>query len=98
MSGAGAHDQQRQSAPLLWRHPHIIGTVVLEDPSGQLFLLFKHYGLSAWARRVTWRCGIDMLLQVDRAHALVLDEFGYSDSYEASAWSLAAAFRVTSST
>jgi hypothetical protein len=80
ISGAVAHGKQRRSAPLLWQHPHIIGTIVLEDPRGQLFLLFKHYGLSAWARRVTWLCGIDMLLPVDPAHALVLDEFGYSDS------------------
>ena len=81
ISGAAANDKQRRSAPLLWQHPHIIGTIVLEDPRGQLFLLFKHYGLSAWARRVAWRCGIDMLLPVDRACALVLAEFGYSDSH-----------------
>ena len=80
ISGAVAHDRQRQSAPFLWQNPHIIGAIVLEDPRGQLFLLFKHYGLSAWARRVAWRCGIDTLLPVDRAHALVLDEFGYSES------------------
>ena len=80
-SGAAANDKQHRSVPLLWQHPHIIGTIVLEDPRGQLFLLFKHYGLSAWARRVAWRCGIDMLLPVDRAGALVLAEFGYSDSH-----------------
>jgi hypothetical protein len=80
ISGAVTDDRQRRSAPLLWQNPHIIGAVVLEDPRGQLFLLFKHYGLSAWARRVAWRCGIDMLLPVDRAHALALDEFGYSES------------------
>jgi hypothetical protein len=78
---AVARDKQRRSAPLLWQHPHIIGTIVVEVPLGQLFLLFKRYGLSAWARRVTWRCGIDMLLPVDRPHALVLAEFGYSDAY-----------------
>ena len=76
-----AHDKPRRSAPLLWQNPHIVGAIVLEDPLGQLYLLFKHYGLNAWARRVTWRCGIDMLLPVDRDHARVLDEFGYSDSY-----------------
>jgi hypothetical protein len=77
---ATAGDNQPGSGPLLWQHPHVIGTMVLEDPRGQLFLLFKRYGLSAWARRVTWRCGIDMLLPVDRPQALVLDEFGYSNN------------------
>ena len=81
ISGAVAHDTQRRSAPVLWQNPHIVGAIVLEDLGGQLYLLFKHYGQSAWARRVAWRCGIDMLLPVDRACALVLAEFGYSDSH-----------------
>ena len=80
ISAAVAHDKQRRSAPLLWQNPHIIGAIVLEDPRGRLFLLFKHNGLSAWARRVTWRSGIDMLLPAGNTHALALDELGYSDS------------------
>lgn len=81
ISGADAHDEQRRSASHLWQNPHIIGAIVLEDPLGKLYLLFKHYGLNAWARRVTWRYGIDMLLPVDHAHSPALDELGYRDSY-----------------
>jgi hypothetical protein len=75
--GGVADDTPRRFTPLLWQHPHVIGTIVVQDPRGGLFLLFKRYGLSAWARRVTWRCGIDMLIPVDRVAALVLDEVGY---------------------
>jgi hypothetical protein len=61
--------------------PHIVGTFVLEDARGQLFLLFKHHGLSAWAGRIAWRGGVDMLVPLDRPHALVLDESGYTEAH-----------------
>jgi hypothetical protein len=63
--------------PILWQHPHLIGAFVLEDPHGQLFLLFERNRDAAWERRVRWRYGMDLFLPARKNHGMLLEQLGY---------------------
>ncbi len=62
--------------PLVWRHPHAGGAYVVEEPSGQMLLVFERYGCRAWSRRVTWRGGVNMLFPEPQPEP-VLARLGY---------------------
>ncbi len=69
--GKGLHQ------PKVWRHPHVGGAVVIEEPDGRLLLVFLRDGRDAWARRHPWQGGVAMLLPLGADGEALLERIGY---------------------
>ncbi len=77
VTGARAALARERRRPLVWRHPHASGAYVVEEPSGQMLLVFERYGARAWTRRVAWRGGVYMLFP-EQEPETVLSRLGYA--------------------